>query len=115
MIVAILLRLLINALAVLALTRLLPEDIQVNGLGNAFLMSVVLGLLNSIVRPVLRLLTCPINLVTFGLVGLLINVLLFWLAIRLAQGQVTPLGAIIGVVFLWLVSVLTNHLIRWRS
>lgn len=43
-------------------------------------MAVILGLVNAIVRPVLKLLTCPLILLTLGLFTLVINGLTFWLA-----------------------------------
>ncbi|MCB0813283.1 MAG: phage holin family protein, partial [Flavobacteriales bacterium] len=57
-----------------------------NGLITALLVAAVLGLLNSIVRPLLILLTLPVTLVTLGLFILVINAAMVLLADRLIDG-----------------------------
>lgn len=48
-------------------------------------MAVVLGLANALVRPLLKILTCPLILLTLGLFTLVINGLTFLIASRLAE------------------------------
>lgn len=43
------------------------------------LVALLLGLVNAFVAPIVKLLTIPINCMTFGIAGLIINVLLFWM------------------------------------
>jgi putative membrane protein len=43
-------------------------------------MALILGLLNALIRPVLKLLSCPLILLTLGLFTLVLNALVFWLA-----------------------------------
>lgn len=50
------------------------------------IFSVVLTLVNTVVRPVLKLLTLPINIVTLGLFSVVLNVGLLWLALFLVPG-----------------------------
>jgi putative membrane protein len=45
---------------------------------TALIVAVVVGIMNVTIRPVLRLLTLPINIITLGLFGLVLNTLLFW-------------------------------------
>jgi putative membrane protein len=56
--------------------------------GNAFsvyvIMAVILGLVNSIVRPVIKLISLPITILTLGLYIFIINALMFWLASAIA-------------------------------
>jgi putative membrane protein len=47
-------------------------------------MAAVLGLVNALIRPVLSLLTCPIQLITLGLFTLVLNALMLWLSSRLS-------------------------------
>jgi len=47
-------------------------------------MAVILGLVNAIVRPVLKLLTCPLIVLTLGLFTLVINALTLWLSSLIA-------------------------------
>ncbi len=48
-------------------------------------MAVVLGLVNAIVRPILKILTCPLRILTLGLFTLVINAFTLWLASWIAQ------------------------------
>lgn len=75
----------VNALALLALPYLLPS-IQVAGLSTALLVAVVLGLINTLLRPLLILLTLPVTLLTLGLFIFVINAVLFQLAGSLING-----------------------------
>lgn len=101
----------LNAVALLAVTYLLPS-IQVTGFGAALLAALVLGLINTLVRPVLALLTLPITVLTLGIFYLVLNGLLFWLASALIPGfQVNGfvsalVGAILYGVIAWALSAL---------
>lgn len=75
----------VNALALLALPYVVPT-IQIAGFGTALLVAVVLGLINTLLRPLLVLLTLPATLLTLGLFILVINALLFMLAGNLIDG-----------------------------
>lgn len=75
----------LNALALLAVTYLLPA-IQIAGFGSALLAALVLGFFNTLVRPVLTILTLPITVLTLGTFYLVLNGLLFWLASALLPG-----------------------------
>lgn len=75
----------VNALALLALPYVVPS-IQVTGFGTALLAATVLGLINTLLRPLLVLLTLPVTLLTLGLFILAINALLFQLASNLIEG-----------------------------
>ena len=75
----------VNALALLALPYVVPS-IQVAGLGTALLVAVVLGLINTLLRPLLILLTLPVTLLTLGLFIFVINAALFQFAGNLVSG-----------------------------
>ena len=47
---------------------------------SIFALALIFGLLNALLRPLLKFLTCPLILLTLGLFTLLINTFLFWLA-----------------------------------
>ncbi len=101
----------LNAVALLAVTYLLPA-IQVSGLGAALLAALGLGLLNTLVRPVLAILTLPITVLTLGIFYLVLNGLLFWLASALLPGFYVQsfgaafVGAILYGVIAWALSAL---------
>lgn len=67
----------LNALALLLAAYILP-GIHVDGIYVALIASLLLGILNVVVKPILIILTLPINLLTLGLFTFVINGLLFW-------------------------------------
>lgn len=71
-------KLLINALAIFLVGSFLP-GIHVSTYMTALIMAVVLGILNLFVRPILFLVTLPINILTLGLFTFVLNGLMFWL------------------------------------
>ncbi|MBI2010456.1 MAG: phage holin family protein [Candidatus Chisholmbacteria bacterium] len=80
-----LVRLLINTLAVLVSAYIIP-GVKVDSYFTALVVAVVLGILNAIVKPILVFLTLPITIVTLGLFILVINTLLVLLASSLVPG-----------------------------
>ena len=75
----------LSAVALMFLTYLLP-GIMVKSFGSALLAAAVIALLNSIVRPILIVLTLPVTVVTLGLFLLVINAWMFWLAGSMLSG-----------------------------
>jgi len=78
------LRLLINAVA-LGIAAYVVPGIHAGGLTSLLLTAVVFGLVNALVRPVLKLLSCPIILLTLGLFTLILNALMLLLTARLGK------------------------------
>ncbi|HWS05426.1 MAG TPA: phage holin family protein [Burkholderiaceae bacterium] len=84
---------LLSAAALLAVAHLY-RGVQVETFTAAMVASLVIGLLNTFVRPVLVLLTLPVTLVTLGLFLFVINALMFWVASEMLPGfQVSGFGA----------------------
>jgi len=85
--VKILIRWVITAVALFAAAWLVP-GIVVEGDGWTVyaVMAVILALVNAVVRPILKLLTCPLIILTLGIFVLVINGLTLWLASEIAQG-----------------------------
>ncbi|MDP2966775.1 MAG: phage holin family protein [Pelolinea sp.] len=82
-----LIRWIISALALFAAAYFVP-GIRVEGTYAwtvYVLMAVILGLVNALVRPILRLLSCPFIILTLGLFLLLINGVSFLIAARVAE------------------------------
>ena len=102
----------LNAVALLAVAWLLDPLIQVTDFRSALLAALVLGLINTLVRPVLAILTLPITLLTLGVFYLVLNGLLFWLAgVMLSGFEVAGfwsafLGAILYGLIAWALSAL---------
>jgi putative membrane protein len=70
----------------LLLVASLYEGVRVSSYGSALMAAFVLGLLNTLVRPVLVLLTLPVTVLTLGLFLFVINATTFWLAAEVLEG-----------------------------
>jgi putative membrane protein len=80
--------------AALLLVAQLYRGVVVTTFGEALLAAFVIGLFNTLVRPLLVLLTLPITLLTLGLFLFVINALMFWWAASLLDGfHVAGFGA----------------------
>ena len=80
--------------AALLLVASIYAGVDVQGFGNALIAALVLGLLNTLVRPLLVLLTLPVTLLTLGLFLFVINALMFWAAASVLDGfHVAGFGA----------------------
>lgn len=75
----------ISTLAILSVAYLLP-GIHVTSLTAALVAALVLGIINAVIKPILLLLTLPINMLTLGLFTLVINALLVILTDQLVEG-----------------------------
>lgn len=80
-----LIKLVINALAVFAGAYLLP-GVHVKNFTTAILVAIVMGVLNAILKPILVLLTIPITILTLGLFLLVINAVIVLLCSELVGG-----------------------------
>lgn len=104
-----LLRWIINAGALLLLASYLP-GIVVSGWYAALITALVLGLVNAVLKPILVLLTLPVNIITLGLFTFIINGLLFWFVASFIEGFAVAgfwtafLGALIMSIISWLVN-----------
>lgn len=102
---------LINAAALFLLPYIVPA-IQVPSFSTALIVALVIGLLNTFIRPVLFILTLPITVLTLGLFTLVLNGLMFWVASRFIDSfQVggfwwAVLGAVVYSLISWAISSL---------
>ncbi len=78
-------RLLLNALAVVILAKILP-GVEVDSYLTALIVAVVLAILNVLVKPLLIILTLPVTILTLGLFLLIVNALIMLLADKLVDG-----------------------------
>jgi putative membrane protein len=101
----------INAAALMALPYLM-HSITVTSIGTALIAALVLGLVNTLIRPVLVLLTLPVTFLSLGLFILVINGFLFWVVAQLVDGfhvagfLSAMLAAILYSVISWALSTL---------
>jgi len=111
-----LLRWLILTAAILIAAYLFP-GIRVAGFGSALFAALVLGILNAFFRPILIILTLPINVLTLGLFTFVINALLLMMTSGVIGGlQVAGFGsALFGSLIISLVSWLLSSFINDRG
>ncbi|MEH2143515.1 phage holin family protein [Nostoc sp.] len=100
----------------LLITSKIVDGFIVNNFVVALVAALVIGLVNAFIRPILRLLTFPITLLTFGLFTFVINALTLWLASGLTPGYGFEikgfLPALLGSIVLAIVSSIINYLLR---
>jgi len=81
----ILIRWLLLAAALLLVAHLYP-GVVVTSFTSALIAALILGLLNTLLRPILVLLTLPVTVLTLGLFLFVINALMFWAAADVLSG-----------------------------
>ncbi|WPP50253.1 phage holin family protein [Catalinimonas niigatensis] len=79
------LKLLVNALAVFLAAYLL-RGVEIKSFWTAILTAVVLAIVNTIIRPLMVILTIPVTIITFGLFILVINALMLMLVDAILPG-----------------------------
>ena len=101
----------LNAIALLGVAYIYP-GVQVQDWKSAAIAALVLGLVNTLVKPILVLLTLPVTILTLGLFLVVLNALLFWGVAEMLPGfnvsgfWAAVLGAILYSVIGWALSKL---------
>ncbi|MFI9642723.1 phage holin family protein [Micromonospora sp. NPDC051925] len=115
-----LIRLLITAIALWVTTLIVP-GVDVSGRNGAntaltlLVVALIFGVVNAVLKPVIKVVGCVFYLLTLGLFALVVNALLFLLTDRIARAVDLPFrvdgfwaafwGAIVMAVVTWLISV----------
>jgi len=103
-----------TAVTLLLISQYIP-GILVDSFYTAVIVAVIWGILGLTVRPILRVLTFPINLLTFGLFSFILNALLFWFLATFISGFhvysfVAALeGSVILAIVAWAVRAVFKH------
>ncbi|OGP51054.1 MAG: hypothetical protein A2Y79_00450 [Deltaproteobacteria bacterium RBG_13_43_22] len=103
----------INALAIYV-TSYLVKGIEFTGAAALIMAAALLGILNALIRPILIILTLPINILTLGLFTLIINGGMLWFVSLLIKGFIIQgfWPAVIGALMISIVSWIINWVIR---
>lgn len=107
----IIVRWIFNAATLLAIAYWLP-GVEVSGFYIALITALILGLVNIVIKPILLLLTLPINVLTLGLFTFFINGLLFWFVASFIEGFTVAdysaafFGALIMTVVGWILNAI---------
>jgi len=111
-----LIRWLLNAVALL-ITANLVNGLVVNDFLSAFVAAIVLGIVNAVIKPVVLILTLPLNIVTLGLFTLVINAMMLWIVSAVVSGfQVNGFwSTIFAALVLSIISGLLSSLIKDKN
>ncbi len=106
-------RLLVNAVALLLVAYFVP-GVHVNGFLAALLVALILGIVNTVLRPILILLSLPLEILTLGLFTLVINAALFYFVAKLHIGLSVDgfQAAFLGSLLLSIVSFVLSAFVR---
>jgi len=98
----------------LLVTAYLVPGFKIDSYATAFVVALVLGILNMFVKPVLVFFTLPATILTLGLFLFVINALLLMLAASIIQGfQIESFGtAIIASIVITILSTLLNSVFK---
>ncbi len=99
--------------AALMFTANLLDNIYIDGMGAAVIAAIILGIVNAVIRPLLLILTLPLNVFTLGLFTFVINGLVLKTVAGVVAGFdiVGMWPAVIGAIILSVVSTVLNWLI----
>ena len=103
----------ISAVAVFATSYLLP-GVHLENFVTALIVAIVLGIINAVIKPVIVILTLPINILTLGLFTLVINALLVMLVSRIVPGFQID-GFVWALIFSILLSIINVFLNTLKS
>jgi len=109
----ILLRWFITTLAVFALPYFVA-GIGVNSIPTALIVSACLVFINMVVKPIVAILTLPINILTLGLFSLILNGLFFWIVAQIISGfsVASFIAAIIGAFVISVINWIIGHFVK---
>jgi putative membrane protein len=102
---------LITAIAAYALSEVLDPHVTINSFSTAVIFALVLAVLNTIVKPLLVLLTLPFTIVTLGLFLLVINIIIIKLADYFVSGFHVE-GWLWALIFSFLLSLFSSLLLK---
>ena len=110
--VGFLVRLVVNAIALLLVAYLIP-GVHVSGFGGALVAALILGIVNAVLRPILFILSLPLQILTLGLFTLIINGALFLLVAKFDIGLSVDgfWTAVLGAIVLSIVSFILSSVI----
>ena len=112
-------RFIVNAIALYLIARYVPGFNHGAGVWTAVIAAIIFGIVNALIGPILRLITLPLTIVTFGLFSIVVNYILFaitvWLTPNLhTTGEINPwLANLYGAIIMTIVSTIMHS--AWKS
>jgi putative membrane protein len=110
-------RVLINAVSVWVASHLIPGITPLDHLSSILLVAVILGVVNALIKPVFKFITCPVQILTLGLFTLVINAFMLGATAWIAEQLSIPfaidgfIAAFLGALVISLVSWLLTSIV----
>lgn len=107
----IIIRWLVSAISLIIVAYFVP-GISFSSFWIVLLTALVLGIINAVIRPIILILTLPINILTLGLFTFIINALMFWLVYLMVPGfsianfSIAIWGALIYAIINWAINLI---------
>jgi len=108
-------RLLINAIALAVISKLAVAGVHANSIQALVIGAIVLGIANAIIKPILIVVSCPLEVLTLGLFTLVINALIFYFVLNLVGDWVIPSfmsafwAALVMSIISWILSMVLGE------
>lgn len=107
-------RFIVNAIALYLIAKYVPGFNHEAGVWTALIAAVIFGLVNALIGPILRLITLPLTIVTFGAFSIVVNFILFAITVFLTPnfhttGEINPwLANLYGAIIMTIVSTIMH-------
>jgi putative membrane protein len=82
------------------------------GFGNLLIVSIVFGLVNAFIRPIVKLLTLPINVITLGLFTIVINMFMLYITSWII-GKDMSTGGLLNTLLASIIISIVSTLLSW--
>lgn len=110
----ILLGIVLNGLTLFAVTKMVADLQYTGGFMFFAIGGVIIGVLNTFVKPLMKLLSFPIVILTAGLFSFVINVIIFWLTVKVVNGiHFSDVTVAVGSIWTYFIAALVFGIINW--
>jgi putative membrane protein len=106
-----------NAIVLWVVTALLTK-VTYSGVGHLILAAAIFGILNTFLKPIVRLLTLPLAIVTLGIAWFFVSMLMLWLTSALVSGFAIHgfWTLVLATIIVWVVNLVLDAVIgSWRE
>lgn len=110
-----LIRLLVNAVAIAVMVYLFPGfQLADDSFQTVMIVALIFGVVNAIIKPIVTFLSCPLIVITLGVIFIVINAAMLLLTALISNGRLTiqPFWwALVGGIFMMIVGIVTENLL----
>ena len=104
----------LNSVALFGVYKLVGDITYTGGAWFFLIGGAIIGVLNTFVKPLMKLLSLPVLLLTFGLFSLVINAVIFYLTVKVVNGiHFQDVSVVVGSVWTYFIAALVFGIINW--